>query len=212
MKKNLFNVFLVCVFCMAAIPDMFAQQIKVTGKVTDSTNEGMPGVNVQVKGTTTGTITDFDGNYSIDVPDSKSTLVFSFIGYVTQQLPVGGKKVLNVQLKDDTQTLDEVVVVAYGTARKSDLTGATASLRPDANDASKTASFNNLLQGKVAGLNVTSSMAAPGAASSVTIVALTHCVEITSLCMLLIMSRNLPPGNLQSRLWVAVISKLRKIL
>ena len=169
MKKNLFNVFLVCVFCVAAIPDMFAQQIKVTGKVTDSTNEGMPGVNVQVKGTATGTITDFDGNYSIDVPDSKSTLVFSFIGYVTQQVPVGGKKVLNVQLKDDTQTLDEVVVVAYGTARKSDLTGATASLRPDANDASKTASFNNLLQGKVAGLNVTSSMAAPGAASSVTI-------------------------------------------
>ena len=118
MKKNLFNVFLVCVFCVAAIPDMFAQQIKVTGKVTDSTNEGMPGVNVQVKGTATGTITDFDGNYSIDVPDSKSTLVFSFIGYVTQQVPVGGKKVLNVQLKDDTQTLDEVVVVAYGTARK----------------------------------------------------------------------------------------------
>ena len=111
MKKNLFNVFLVCVFCVAAIPDMFAQQIKVTGKVTDSTNEGMPGVNVQVKGTATGTITDFDGNYSIDVPDSKSTLVFSFIGYVTQQVPVGGKKVLNVQLKDDTQTLDEVVVV-----------------------------------------------------------------------------------------------------
>lgn len=65
---------------------------KVTGKVTDSTNEGMPGVNVQVKGTATGTITDFDGNYSIDVPDSKSTLVFSFIGYVTQQVPVGGKK------------------------------------------------------------------------------------------------------------------------
>ena len=96
---------------ISAIPDMFAQQIKVTGKVTDSTNEGMPGVNVQVKGTATGTITDFDGNYSIDVPDSKSTLVFSFIGYVTQQVPVGGKKVLNVQLKDDTQTLDEVVVV-----------------------------------------------------------------------------------------------------
>ena len=92
MKKNLFNVFLVCVFCMAAIPDMFAQQIKVTGKLLIVLTRGMPGVNVQVKGTTTGTITDFDGNYSIDVPDSKSTLVFSFIGYVTQQLPVGGKK------------------------------------------------------------------------------------------------------------------------
>lgn len=78
MKKNLFNVFLVCVFCVAAIPDMFAQQIKVTGKVTDSTNEGMPGVNVQVKGTATGTITDFDGNYSIDVPDSKSYISVFF--------------------------------------------------------------------------------------------------------------------------------------
>ena len=92
MKKNLFNVFLVCVFCVAAIPDMFAQQIKVTGKVTDSTNEGMPGVNVQVKGTATGTITDFDGNYSIDVPDSKSTLVFSFIGYVTHERKQNGYK------------------------------------------------------------------------------------------------------------------------
>ena len=119
---------------------------------------------------------------------------------------------MNVQLKDDTQTLDEVVVVAYGTARKSDLTGATASLRPDANDASKTASFNNLLQGKVARLNVTSSMAAPGAASSVTIRGANSLRGDNQLCMLLIMSRNLPPGNLQSRLWVAVISKLRKIL
>lgn len=77
---------------MMAIPDAFAQQITVTGKVTDSTNEGMPGVNVQVKGTATGTITDFDGNYSIEVPGSKSTLVFSFIGYVTQEITVGGKE------------------------------------------------------------------------------------------------------------------------
>ena len=76
MKKNLFNVFLVCVFCVAAIPDVFAQQIKVTGKVTDSTNEGMPGVNVQVKGTATGTITDFDGNYSIDDCKASSKITF----------------------------------------------------------------------------------------------------------------------------------------
>ena len=70
MKKNLFNVFLVCVFCVAAIPDMFAQQIKVTGKVTDSTNEGMPGVNVQVKGTASGTVSDVDGEFSVDVRGS----------------------------------------------------------------------------------------------------------------------------------------------
>ena len=76
---------------------------------------------------------------------------------------------INVQLKEDAQNLDEVVVVGYGTAKKSDLTGATASLRPDANDASKAVSIDGLLQGKIAGLNVTASMSTPGAASSVTI-------------------------------------------
>ena len=142
---------------MAAIPDVFAQQIKVTGKVTDSTNEGMPGVNVQVKGTTTGTITDFDGNYSIDVPDSKSTLVFSFIGYVTQQVPVGGKKVLNVQLKDDTQTLDEVVVVGYGTQKKVNVTGAVSMVGSDVIESRPVANVSQALQGAVPGLNLSTS-------------------------------------------------------
>lgn len=169
MKKNLFKVFLALVLCMVVQSNVFAQQIAVTGKVTDSTNEGMPGVNVQVKGTTTGTITDFDGNYSIQVPDSKSTLVFSFIGYLTQEVAVGGKKVLNVQLKDDTQTLDEVVVVAYGTARKGDLTGALTNMKPNASDAAKAISIDGLLEGKVAGLVVSSASSSVGAASSVTI-------------------------------------------
>ena len=170
MRQKLFNVFLTCLLCLTTTVVAFAQQnVKVTGKVIDSTNEGVPGVNVQVKGTTIGTITDIDGNYKIDVPNSKSIVVFSFIGYVTQEIPVGNKTVINVSLKDDTQLLDEVVVVGYGTARKSDVTGATTNLRPDANDASKAASLNNLLQGKVAGLNVTSSMSTPGAATSVTI-------------------------------------------
>ena len=166
MKKNLFNVFLVCVFCVAAIPDMFAQQIKVTGKVTDSTNEGMPGVNVQVKGTATGTITDFDGNYSIDVPDSKSTLVFSFIGYVTRQVPVGGKKVLNVQLKDDTQTLDEVVVIGYGTVKKRDLTGAVASVKSEDIVRMPTSNVLEAIQGQVAGLDITRSSGEAGSVRS----------------------------------------------
>lgn len=169
MKKNLFKVFLACILCMMAIPEALAQQITVTGKVTDSTNEGMPGVNVQVKGTTTGTITDFDGNYSISVPNSKATLVFSFIGYETQEITVGGKKVLNVQLEDDAQTLDEVVVVAYGSARKGDLTGALTSMKPEASDAAKAMSIDGLLEGKVAGLVVSASSSSVGAASSVTI-------------------------------------------
>lgn len=166
--KNLLKVFLVLSFFLFAA-HAHAQQKTITGKVIDHLNEGMPGVNVQVKGTSTGTITDLDGNYSISIPNPKATLVFTFIGYTTENVVVGNRAKINVQLKEDTQTLDEVVVVAYGTARKSDLTGATTNIRPDVNDASKASSLNNLLQGRVAGLNVSTSMAAPGAATSVTI-------------------------------------------
>lgn len=170
MRQKLLNVFLVCLLCLTSTAAALAQQtIKVTGKVIDSTNEGVPGVNVQVKGGALGTITDVNGNYKIDVPNSKSVLVFSFIGYETQEVPVGNKTVINVSLKDDTQVLDEVVVVAYGTARKGDVTGALTSLRPDPNDAAKATSLDNLLSGKVAGLVVNSISSAVGSASSVTI-------------------------------------------
>ena len=170
MRQKLLNVFLVCLLCLTSTAAALAQQtIKVTGKVIDSTNEGVPGVNVQVKGGSLGTITDVDGNYKIDVLNSKSVLVFSFIGYETQEVSVGNKTVINVSLKDDTQVLDEVVVVAYGTARKGDVTGALTSLRPDPNDAAKATSLDNLLSGKVAGLVVNSTSSAVGSASSVTI-------------------------------------------
>ena len=109
MKKNLFNVFLVCVFCMAAIPDMFAQQIKVTGKVTDSTNEGMPGVNVQVKGTTTGTITDFDGNFRLSNCNRGDTLQFSYVGYVTREFCVTNQTSnLKITLCEDAAEIGSV--------------------------------------------------------------------------------------------------------
>lgn len=85
---------------------------------------------------------------SPSVPNSKSVLIFTFIGYSKQEIVVGNQAKINVQLKEDAQNLDEVVVVGYGTAKKSDLTGATASLRPDANDASKAVSIDGLLQGK----------------------------------------------------------------
>lgn len=170
MKQKLLKMYLVCVLFLMSGVVAFAQQgIQVTGKVIDSTNEGVPGVNVKVKGGSGGTITDIDGVYKIQVPNSKSVLVFSFIGYETQEIPVGNKSVINVTLKDDTQLLDEVVVVAYGTARKGDVTGALTSLRPDPNDASKANSIDNLLSGKVAGLVVNATSSAVGAASSVTI-------------------------------------------
>lgn len=135
MRQKLFNVFLTCLLCLTTTAAAYAQQpVKVTGKVIDNTNEGVPGVNVSVKGGSLGTITDIDGNYKIDVPNSKSVLVFSFIGYEKQEIAVGNKTVINVTMKDDTQLLDEVVVVGYGSTRKGDVTGALTSLRPDPND------------------------------------------------------------------------------
>lgn len=168
--KNLSKVFLVCfigLFAFAA--QVAAQQKTVSGRVTDNLNEGMPGVNVQVKGTSTGTITDLNGNYSISVPGSKSVIVFTFIGYSTKEVQVGNRTKINVQLEEDAQALDEVVVVAYGTSRRGDLTGALTNMRPDANDAAKAISLDGLLEGKVAGLVVSSASSNVGAASSVTI-------------------------------------------
>lgn len=166
--KNLSQVFLVFFFLMFA-NQVLAQQKTISGRVTDNLAEGMPGVNVQVKGTSTGTITDLNGNYSISVPDSKSTLLFTFIGYISQNIIVGNQTKMNVQLAEDAQALDEVVVVGYGTVRKGDLTGALTTMRPDANDASKAMSIDNLLGGKVAGLVVSTASSNPGAASSITI-------------------------------------------
>lgn len=150
MRQKLLNVCLVCLLCLASTAVAFAQQtIKVTGKVIDNTKEGMPGVNVQVKGGALGTITDVDGNYKIDVPNTKSVLVFSFIGYETQEIAVGNRTAINVTLSDDTQLLDEVVVVAYGTVRKGDLTGALTNMKPDASEAAKAISIDGLLEGKL---------------------------------------------------------------
>ena len=131
--KNLLKVFLMCFITLFAFAgQIMGQQKTITGRVVDALNEGMPGVNVQVKGTTSGTITNIDGDFSISVPNTKSVLVFTFIGYVKQEVAVGNQTKLNIQMKDDTQSLDEVVVVAYGTARKGDLTGAMTTMRPDA--------------------------------------------------------------------------------
>ena len=160
------SAFLLFLFC-----PLFAviAQITVKGKVSDKTGESIIGANILVKGTTHGTITDIDGNYSINVPSEKSVLVFSYIGAQNQEKEVGKHRVINVTMDENTEVLDEVVVVGYGTVRKGDLTGAIASIKPDENEASKVVSVDNLLQGKMAGVSVGNAVAAPGAASSVTI-------------------------------------------
>src|SRR5690606_9505593 len=105
--------------------EMTVLNVPVSGTITDPKGEPFPGVTVMVAGTTIGTATDLDGRYQLDVPEG-ATLVFSFIGYATQTIPVGQQSVINVSLAEDTASLDEVVVVGYGTAKKSDLTGSVA--------------------------------------------------------------------------------------
>ena len=106
-------------------------QITVSGTVTDTKNEPMIGISVVVKNSTKGTVTDLDGKYTITVPDSKSVLVFSFISYKTQEITVGSQRVINVRLEDASAALDEVVVVGYGTQKKSDLTGGVSTISSD---------------------------------------------------------------------------------
>lgn len=148
--KHLFLLLTLLSFSLTAL----AQQ-KVTGKVKDSSGEPVIGASVVVKGNNTmGTITDFDGNFMLDVP-AKSMLVISYIGYVTQEVPTAGKNSLEIVLKEDTKTLDEVVVIGYGTQRKGDVTSSVASVKADNFVKGAVKDVGQLIQGKVAGLAIT---------------------------------------------------------
>lgn len=148
--KHLFLLLTLLSFSLTAL----AQQ-KVTGKVKDSSGEPVIGASVVVKGNNTmGTITDFDGNFMLDVP-TKSVLVISYIGYVTQEVPTAGKKSLEIILKEDTKTLDEMVVIGYGTQRKGDVTSSVASVKADNFVKGAVKDVGQLIQGKVAGLAIT---------------------------------------------------------
>lgn len=137
-------------------------QAKITGKVSTSDGLSLPGATVTIKGSKQSAVTDYSGSYSITVNDSKAVLVFSFIGFKTQEIMVGNKSVINVILENDSQKLDDIVVVAYGTQKKKNLTGAVSSVKlSDIRDvpASNTAS---LLQGRMSGVTVSSFSAQPG--------------------------------------------------
>ncbi len=141
------------------------QSKTVTGVVVDAAGVPVIGANVIVKGTTVGTITDFDGNYSLEVPEN-AVLQISYIGYLTEEIPVGNKSSINVTLKEDSQALDELVVVGYGTMRKSDVTGSIATAKGD--ELTKQQNFSALdnLRGKVSGVNIFSNSSQPGAYSN----------------------------------------------
>lgn len=162
MKKKFLILLLMPLLSIFMAVDAFAQQMVVTGQVTDETDFGMPGVNVQVKGTTTGVITDMDGNYSIEVPSSKSVLVFSFIGYTTQEITVKNQTKIDVLLKEDAQTLEEVVVVGMGTQKRNTITAAVATVNQDAIVNRPVTDVTSALQGNVAGLNFASDASESG--------------------------------------------------
>ncbi len=141
----------------------------ITGKVTDTNGEGLPGVSISIKGTTTGTITDISGNYSLAIQNEGSVLVYSFIGFKTQEIEAKGKTIINVVMQEDITDLDEVVVVGYGEMRKSDVTGSIASVQARDEVARQYPSVDMLLQGRASGLQVVGNAGSPGGAVSVRI-------------------------------------------
>lgn len=142
-------------------------QVRVSGTVTDSSKEPLIGVNITISGTKTGTITDFNGRYSIDVPNSKSVLVFSYIGYKTMLRDAGTSGVVNVTLVEDAMEIEDVVIVAYGTQKKSHLTGAVSSLKTEKLDEVPVARVDQALQGKLAGVQINNSNPEAGEAPQV---------------------------------------------
>ena len=149
-------------FCIAT----YAQRITVSGKVTAG-GEGLPGVTVAVKGSTNGTITSMDGDYSLQT-EPQNTLVFSFIGYETQEVPINGQKTINIEMHESSIAIDEVVIaVPYGTAKKSTFTGSASVIDKKIIAASQVSSVSKALQGTVAGLQSFSTSGQPGEDASI---------------------------------------------
>src|SRR5687768_9822566 len=165
MKKLLLGGCLL-LFAFAAL----AQDRTVTGVVTSKEDRSpLPGVSVLLKGTTTGTATDADGRFSITVPQSGGTLVFSFIGLETQSVEIGDRSIIDVPMASDVTQLNEVVVIGYSSVQKKELTGAVSSVRGDVIQNLPMQSFDRALQGRAAGVQVLSSNGAPGGTVSVRI-------------------------------------------
>lgn len=147
-----------------------AQSIRITGTVTEDANgQPMPGVTVQLKGVAQGTATDINGTYSIQVPNAETVLEFSFIGYAPQEITVGSQTTINVSLLESLQAIDDVIVIAYGTARKVSFTGSATAVRSDAIEKVPVTSFEKALAGKVAGVTVSETSGQPGSGSEIRI-------------------------------------------
>ena len=166
-KHFMFKVLFTLVIGLFLSVGAFAQQIAVKGIVKDTTGEPVIGANVLVKGTTNGTITDFDGNFQLSA-NKGDIIVISFIGFTAQELPASAE-LMNVVLKDDSEMLSEVVVIGYGVAKKNDLTGSVTAMKPDEMNKGLVTNAQDMMQGKIAGVNVTSASGTPGAGAQIRI-------------------------------------------
>lgn len=157
-------------FCLAVFFSqiIFAQGSVITGTVTDGSGMPIIGANILVQGSSVGAATDFDGNYSINA-SAGDVLVFSYIGFKQQEVTVANEQTINVNLEEDSQSLDEVIVVAYGTSTKKDLTGAVSTVSSEELTNFPATNVDQALQGKSAGIQVTQNSGAPGAGISVNI-------------------------------------------
>lgn len=145
---------------------VIAQDITVTGKVTDISGMGMPGVAVTIQGTTRGANTDVDGGYTISAP-ATGTLVFSFVGYKNEVVPINNRTTINITLAEDTKALEEVVVVGYGTQKRREISGTVSSISSREFNAGVVTNPLEAVQGKVAGLNITQTGSDPNARPTV---------------------------------------------
>lgn len=165
MKKFLLGFMLMSAFLLT---DLQAQDRTVSGTVTSAVDgSSLPGVNVVVKGTTAGTVTDIDGNYRLAVPSEGAVLVFSFIGLATEEVEVGTRSVVDIQMSADVKQLSEVVVVGYGSSLKKELTGSIATISADQIEKLPTLSPDQALQGLTSGVFVSSQSGAPGGAINI---------------------------------------------
>ena len=165
MKNKLLKKLILPVFLLLG---SFIYAQSVTGIVSDASG-ALPGVNVLIKGTTTGTQTDFDGKYTLDDVASDAVIVYSFLGYKTQEITVSGQSVINVLMEEDAALLDEIVVIGYGTTTVKDATGAVASIKAEDFNKGVITSPEQLIQGKTAGVQISQTSGEPGAGINIRI-------------------------------------------
>lgn len=166
MKQNFIKSLLFGFMSLMSI-SLMAQQRTITGKVTDDRGEGLPGVSIVAKGANQGTATNADGNYSITVPNTATSLIFSFVGMTPKEITIGNQTKIDVKMTSEDQTLEEVVVVGYGTSKRADISSSITSVKAKDLKDMPVAGVDQMLQGKAAGVTVTSNSGQPGGGVSI---------------------------------------------